>query len=82
MATDSADRWNTTRRELTGRWLSAEADDDIRRYGIGLDTDDQNWEPVEVPGHWRDAKKFAASDGPIMYRHRFSADLPADGSRR
>ena len=82
MATDSADRWNTTRRELTGRWLSAEADDDIRRYGIGLYTDDQNWEPVKVPGHWRDAKKFAASDGPIMYRHRFSADLPADGSRR
>ncbi len=82
MASASVDRWNATRRELTGRWVAAEADDDIRRYGIGLDTDEHNWEPVEVPGHWRDTDKFASSDGPIMYRHRFSASPPVDGARR
>ncbi|MFT6813900.1 MAG: beta-mannosidase, partial [Ilumatobacter sp.] len=82
MASASVDRWNATRRELTGHWVATEANDDIRRYGIGLESDDQNWEPVKVPGHWRDADKFAASDGPVMYRHRFSAAAPADGARR
>jgi beta-mannosidase len=68
--------------ELRGRWVATEADDDVRRFGISIDTDDSQWEPVEVPGHWRDTPKFAASDGPIMYRHRFSADPPAPGRRR
>ncbi len=71
-----------SRRELSGRWVAVEADDDVRRYGIGLDTDDTQWEPVTVPGHWRDTPKFAASDGPLMYRHRFSADPPSEGARR
>jgi beta-mannosidase len=70
------------RRELNGRWVAVEANDDVRRYGIELDTDDTLWEPVTVPGHWRDTPKFAASDGPIMYRHRFTADPPSDGARR
>ncbi len=65
-----------SRRTLNGRWAAVEADDDVRRYGIGLDTDDAQWEPVTVPGHWRDTPKFAASDGPIMYRRRFSTDPP------
>lgn len=71
-----------SRRDLSGRWVAVEADDDVRRYGIGLDTDDTQWEPVAVPGHWRDTPKFAASDGPIMYRHRFRADPPQEGARR
>ena len=71
-----------SRRKLDGRWVAVEANDDVRRYGIELDTDDSTWEPVIVPGHWRDTPKFAASDGPVMYRHRFSADPPGDGARR
>lgn len=68
--------------ELSGDWLAAVADDDIRRNGIALDTDVANWVPVSVPGHWQDHPDFASSDGPIMYRHAFCAPGPADGHRR
>ena len=60
-----------------GDWVATEADDDVRRHGIGLDADDHDWTPVAVPGHWRDTPKFATSDGPLMYRHRFTSEPPA-----
>ena len=65
-----------------GDWVATEADDDVRRYGIGLDTDDSGWAPIAVPGHWRDTPKFATSDGPLMYRHRFRSTPPPEGRRR
>jgi beta-mannosidase len=68
--------------ELSGVWLAAVADDDVRRAGIGLDSDDSTWAPVPVPGHWRNAAEFADTDGPVMYRHAFSAKAPPDGRRR
>ncbi len=68
--------------QLSGAWLAAEADDDVRRNGIGLDTDDSGWSRIAVPGHWRDSPDFAVSDGPLMYRHRFTASPPAEGRRR
>ena len=68
--------------QLSGAWLAAEADDDVRRNGIGLDTDDSDWTPVAVPGHWQDSPAFAASDGPLMYRHEFTASPPDEGRRR
>lgn len=68
--------------ELAGGWVATEADDDVRRHGIGLDADDTDWIPVEVPGHWQQTPKLAASDGPIMYRRRFRAAPPAAGRRR
>ncbi|HYN32779.1 MAG TPA: hypothetical protein VES40_09145 [Ilumatobacteraceae bacterium] len=68
--------------ELSGVWLAAVADDDVRRSGIGLDTDDSTWTPVPVPGHWRNTDEFATSDGPVMYRHAFTAAPPPDGRRR
>ena len=68
--------------QLSGVWLAAEADDDVRRTGVGLDADDGNWEPIDVPGHWQDHPQFAASEGPLMYRHAFSAPPPPDGKRR
>ncbi len=68
--------------ELSGAWLATAADDDVRRNGIGLDTDDSTWHPIEVPGHWQHHPAFADSDGPIMYRHAFSAPPPPDGKRR
>ncbi len=68
--------------QLSGAWLAAEADDDVRRNGIGLDTDDSDWSRIAVPGHWQDSPDFAASDGPLMYRHEFTAAPPAEGRRR
>jgi beta-mannosidase len=68
--------------KLAGEWLAMEADDDVRRHGIGLDVDETGWEVLDVPGHWRDHPKFATSDGPIMYRHKFAQEPPEDGRRR
>lgn len=68
--------------ELSGRWVATEADDDVRRFGIGPDSDDSCWTPIEVPGHWQQTDAFADSDGPLMYRHRFVAPPPAEGRRR
>jgi beta-mannosidase len=68
--------------DLSGVWLAAEADDDVRRHGIGIDADDHAWEPVPVPGHWADTPKFAASDGPLMYRRAFALPTPDAGRRR
>lgn len=68
--------------DLSGVWLAAEADDDIRRSGIGLDTDDTSWDRIAVPGHWHHHPKFASSDGPIMYRRSYSEPPPGTGRRR
>lgn len=68
--------------QLSGVWLASEADDDVRRNGIGLDSDDSGWVPVEVPGHWQDHPEFAESNGPVMYRRAFTAPPPGDGRRR
>ncbi len=68
--------------ELGGRWVAIEADDDVRRTGIGLDADDSEWSAIDVPGHWQHDSAFAASDGPVMYRHRFESDPPVPGRRR
>ena len=68
--------------QLEGRWVAIEADDEVRRHSIGLHADDSGWHEIDVPGHWRDHPKFATSDGPVIYRHHFEADPPADGQRR
>jgi beta-mannosidase len=63
--------------ELAGAWLAAEADDTLRRSFPEPDLDDAGWAAVDVPGHWRSSPPFAASDGPLFYRHRFTT--PTDG---
>ena len=68
--------------ELDGRWVARAATDDVRRFGIGLDADDSDWDEITVPGHWQHTPAFAESDGPLMYRHRFRADAPDAGQRR
>ncbi|MFK8026008.1 MAG: glycoside hydrolase family 2 protein [Ilumatobacter sp.] len=68
--------------QLGDRWVAIEANDDVRRSGIGLDTDDSDWAEIDVPGHWQHSPEFAGSQGPLMYRHRFRSDAPADGRRR
>ncbi len=68
--------------ELGRRWVATEATDDVRRFGIGLDSDDSAWTDIAVPGHWQHDPNFATSNGPVMYRNRFSAPAPAEGRRR
>jgi beta-mannosidase len=58
---------------LDGTWHAAIADDDLRRGYPEPDFDDRSWDPISVPGHWRSNEAFAATDGPVLHRHRFGA---------
>ena len=39
------------------------------------------WSDVTVPGHWRSTPAFRHSDGPLLYRTRFTHDRPDAGER-
>jgi beta-mannosidase len=67
--------------QLSDGWRAAIADDDLRRVYHGVDFDDDAWEPITVPGHWRSTRAFADSDGPLLHRCRFESDRPGDGRR-
>jgi beta-mannosidase len=67
--------------ELSEGWRAVAADDDLRRSYQAGDYDDETWEPITVPGHWRSVPAFAGSDGPILARCRFDAPAPARGRR-
>jgi beta-mannosidase len=67
--------------ELTGRWTAHPADDELRRTFHEHDFRDDGWVPVTVPGHWSDEPAFRRFDGPLLYRHRFTAPLPAEDER-
>jgi beta-mannosidase len=62
--------------QLGGAWRAAPADDVLRRSFADPGFDDDGWEPVQVPGHWRSVAAFAALDGPLLYRRRFAAPPP------
>ncbi|MBO0729844.1 MAG: hypothetical protein J2P57_11335 [Acidimicrobiaceae bacterium] len=66
---------------LDGAWRAALADDDLRRRLPEADLDDEGWEKVDVPGHWRSVPAFADSDGPLFYRRRLEAAAPGEGTR-
>jgi beta-mannosidase len=68
-------------RQLDEHWRAAVADEDLRRVYHGADFEDSGWEALTVPGHWRSAPTFAASDGPILHRCRFDAPAPGPGRR-
>jgi beta-mannosidase len=59
--------------ELGGTWRAAPADADLRRDFPSPELDDDGWEPLAVPGHWRSTPAFADSDGPLLYRRRLEA---------
>lgn len=63
---------------LPGPWRAATADEDLRRAFAEDGFDDDGWEPVAVPGHWRSTAAFAESDGPLLYRTRFCHDGASD----
>jgi beta-mannosidase len=67
--------------ELSGRWVASPVDDELRRGGVALELDDSAWTVIAVPSHWRSHPAFAASDGPLLYRHRFEHPGPEDGER-
>jgi beta-mannosidase len=67
--------------ELGGRWRATESNDAVRRAMADDDFDDSGWTEIDVPGHWRSNPAFAGSNGPIVYRRRFTADPPEDSSR-
>jgi beta-mannosidase len=67
---------------LSDGWRAAIADDELRRLYQGADFDDDAWEPITVPGHWRSTAAFADSDGPLLHRCRFETDRPGEGRRR
>jgi beta-mannosidase len=73
--------------ELGGSWQAVVADDDRRRTWMDDDVPaadaiaEHHWEPVSVPGHWRNHAAFADVDGPLLYRTRFEHPAPSDDER-
>ena len=67
--------------DLSGTWRAAESDAELRLAFPPADFDDEGWDDVAVPGHWRSTPAFASSDGPLLYRHRFEAERPPEGDR-
>lgn len=68
-------------RELADGWRAAVADDHLRRVYAEPGFDDSGWASLSVPGHWRSAPGFGASDGPLLHRCRFDAPAPGPGRR-
>ena len=48
--------------ELGGRWKAVVADEAQRRTYPDADLDDAGWGDLDVPGHWRSAPDFAATE--------------------
>ncbi|HEX4978638.1 MAG TPA: hypothetical protein VFV35_01115, partial [Acidimicrobiales bacterium] len=67
--------------DLSGTWRAAPADEPLRRAYPQPAFDDDGWEPIEVPGHWRTAAAFANSDGPLLLRRSFDHSVIDDGRR-
>jgi beta-mannosidase len=67
--------------DLSGTWRAAPADDDLRREAVQPEYDDDAWERVPVPGHWRSVPAFSTSDGPLIYRTRFDLERGPDDAR-
>jgi beta-mannosidase len=68
--------------DLCGTWRARSATDELRRIALGLDGVDDDWAEIAVPGHWRDHPEFAESDGPVLYRRRFTLAPPESDRRR
>src|SRR5688500_6725218 len=68
-------------------WRAVIADDDVGRIWLDVvatgqpRVDDSDWEPIEVPGHWRATPAFAETAGPLLYRTRFEHDRPVAEDR-
>src|ERR1700752_2481300 len=67
--------------ELSAGWRAAVADEDLRRRFTEPSFVDDDWEPIEVPAHWRSTPAFDATDGPLLNRPYFD-HAEADEQRR
>jgi beta-mannosidase len=73
--------------DLGGQWLAAVSTDERRQSitsaGSGRTGDGggEQWNCVEVPGHWQDHPALAGVDGPVLYRRDFAAEAPGPGER-
>jgi beta-mannosidase len=67
--------------DLSGTWRGAVAVGDLHRRFADREFDDDGWLALTVPGHWRSQDSLATSDGPVLYRRRFSAPPPPAGRR-
>ena len=67
--------------ELTGEWRATVADEHLRRVFADTGFDDGSWSSATVPGHWRCDPAFDATDGPLLYRHRFESSDPQPDER-
>lgn len=54
---------------------------ELDRDGADPDLDDSDWAMVAVPGHWGEGGELADAVGPVIYRHRFTAEPPEEGER-
>ena len=72
--------------DLSGTWRAAVADDDLRRTAVGLDYDDDGWEPVAGAGPLALARRRSpTATGRCSTARRFELDAgrrraPATGS--
>lgn len=55
-------------------WLAAPGDEKNQGNYHLTDLDDSDWISIATPGHWRSCPALADSDGPVLYRTRFSND--------
>jgi beta-mannosidase len=58
--------------ELSGEWRAHASEPDLAKTFVDIDAADETWQNVRVPHHWRAEPAFASSDGPVLYRRRFS----------
>ena len=66
---------------LDGIWRAAPADEALRRAFPSPEFDDEGWERLAVPGHWRSTPAFADNDDPVLYRRLFETDVTVEGRR-
>jgi beta-mannosidase len=67
--------------DLCGAWRVHEAEGDLHLRFADPAFDDSGWAEAAVPGHWRSCPALARSEGPVLYRRRFTAE-PLPGDRR
>ncbi|MCZ7535964.1 MAG: hypothetical protein M5T61_08605 [Acidimicrobiia bacterium] len=67
---------------LAGGWRACEGSGELVKEFAAVGFDDRDWIEAAVPGHWRSTPTLEASDGPVLYRCRFSSAPVAAGRRR
>lgn len=66
--------------DLSGTWQAHAANPDLVRTFFAPEAPGE-WQNVRVPHHWRAEPAFAHSDGPLLYRKRFTRATTSSGRR-